>query len=92
MDKNVDEGWKDSVEKEKGEQAENVKGETQTFQANFNTLISSMAMEALILLGELPNPITKKKEELLDQAKYLIDTILVLKEKTKGNLAAEDRE
>ena len=90
MDRNVDEGWKDSVEKEKSEQVENIKEDTQTLQANFNTLISSMAMEALILLGELPNPITKKKEEHLDQAKYLIDTIVVLKEKTKGNLTAEE--
>jgi len=59
-------------------------------EANFTTLISSMAMEALIFLGEIPNPMSKKKEENLDQAKFVIDTISSLKEKTKGNLTAEE--
>ncbi|NQT05987.1 MAG: DUF1844 domain-containing protein [Candidatus Omnitrophica bacterium] len=59
-------------------------------EADFSTLISSMAMEALIFLGEIPNPMSKKKEENLDQAKFVIDTISSLKEKTKGNLTAEE--
>lgn len=61
-----------------------------SLEANFNILTSSMAMECLIFLGEIPNPITKKKEESLDQARYVIDTLSLLKDKTKGNLTAEE--
>jgi hypothetical protein len=91
MDKNIDEGWKDAAgnEKaaaEKGTASNGLKG----LQADFNTLISSMAMEALIFMGELPNPLTKKKEANLDQAKYVIDMLAVMKDKTKGNLTAEE--
>lgn len=93
MDKNIDESWKDSVENDKKTNLDTGKGATKDqpeFQANFNTLVSGMAMEALIFLGELPNPISKKKEANLPQAKYIIDTISLLKEKTKGNLTADE--
>ena len=91
MDKNIDESWKNTVDKEKGgEDKTSEKERGYAPSANFNTLISSMAMEGLIFLGEIPNPITKKKEESLPQAKYVVDTIALLKDKTKGNLTAEE--
>ncbi len=89
MDKHVDESWKDAAQKEKAEAPQNSQGAHQ-FDSNFNTLISGIAMEGLIFLGEIPNPITKKKEESLGQAKYAIDTLTLLKDKTKGNLTAEE--
>ena len=58
--------------------------------ADFNLFISSLSMQALILLGEIDSPFTHKKEENLDQAKYVIDTISMLKEKTGSNLADEE--
>lgn len=90
MEKNIDERWKESVEKEKTKKTEEKEERPYSMEANFSTFISSMAMEALIFLGELPNPITKKKELNLTQARYIIDTISCLKEKTKGNLTAEE--
>ncbi|MBL7069688.1 MAG: DUF1844 domain-containing protein [Candidatus Omnitrophica bacterium] len=89
MDKNIDKEWKDAVEKERLKEP-GAEKENRAFEADFRTFISSMAMEALIFLGEISNPITKKKEESLDQARYVIDTLTLLKNKTKGNLTAEE--
>ncbi|MFC1753476.1 DUF1844 domain-containing protein, partial [Thermoproteota archaeon] len=41
---------------------------------------------------ETPNPMTNKNEENLDQAKYLIDTLTMIQEKTKNNLTKEEGE
>ena len=48
MDKNIDESWKEAVDKEKAKENSASKESAQTLEANFNTLVSSMAMEALI--------------------------------------------
>ncbi len=90
MNLNVDESWKESAKKEKEQKAPEEKKEEHSLEANFTTLVSSMAMEALIFLGEIANPITKKKEVSLPQARYIIDTLSLLKDKTKGNLSAEE--
>lgn len=55
-------------------------------QGDFQAFISSLAMQGLMMLGELPNPATGKKELELEQAKYIIDTLIMVKGKTKGNL------
>lgn len=57
---------------------------------NFSTFILSLNTAALIHLGELPDPITNKKEVNLTLAKQTIDTLEVLREKTKGNLTPEE--
>ena len=53
---------------------------------DFNFFITTLALQASISLGQVPNPATNKTEEDLTQAKFLIDTLGVLQEKTKGNL------
>ena len=57
---------------------------------NFTVFITSMSMQALVSLGEIPSPVDNKKEQNLDQAKYMIDTLGMIKEKTKGNLASDE--
>jgi len=57
---------------------------------DLSIFVSSLSMQTLIFLGEIDNPITHKKEENLEQAKYIIDTLAMLKEKTKGNLTANE--
>lgn len=59
-------------------------------QVNFFNYIMSMAYQAMIFLGEVPNPITNKEEVNLRQAKFLIDTLQLIKEKTKGNLTPQE--
>ena len=69
---------------------EEKKAEAKNPEPNFSMFVSSLSMQTLVFLGEIDNPITHKKEENLDQAKYIIDTITLLKEKTKGNLTANE--
>ena len=86
--KTVDEKWKDQVAKEKQE----AKSENKTYhQASFTLLVSSLAMQAMIFMGKLENPATKKIEKDLEQARFLIDTLGVLQEKTEGNLSEEEK-
>ncbi len=58
----------------------------QTPELNFSAFVFSLSTSALIYLGEMPNPVTNKKEEDFDLAKQNIDILSILAEKTKGNL------
>jgi hypothetical protein len=57
---------------------------------NFNTFILSLNTAALVHLGELPDPITNRREPNLTLARHTIETLEMLKEKTKGNLTLEE--
>ena len=86
--KDIDVSWKEAVEKEKG----NAKSEGKSIppEPDFNFFITTLALQASIALGQVPNPVTNKKEEDFNQAKFLIDTLGMLKEKTKGNLDSNE--
>lgn len=60
--------------------------------ALFLQLIIQHQQLAFMGLGLMENPMTNKKEENLDYAKTAIETIEVLREKTKGNLTAYEDE
>jgi hypothetical protein len=57
---------------------------------DFTTFVISLCSAALMDLGELENPVTRKKEKKLDMAKHTIDLLAVIKDKTKGNLTAAE--
>jgi len=59
-------------------------------EVNFNSLIFSLSSSALLHLGEIADPQTGKKKKDVALAKHTIDTIAMLKEKTKGNLNQEE--
>jgi hypothetical protein len=59
-------------------------------QASFLMLITELAMQASLFMGEIPHPETNEPVEDLNRAKYLIDELGVLEEKTKGNLTPEE--
>ena len=88
INKNIDESWKDTVEKEK----DALKKESKFIppEPDFNFFITTLALQASIALGQVPNPATNKTEEDNAQAKFLIDTLGMLKDKTKGNLTPEE--
>jgi len=90
--KNVDESWKDSAEKEKHNTIKEHEHEMHIPEANFGFFATTLGLQASISLGDIPNPSTNKKEENLDQAKYIIDTLEMLKDKTKNNLSKEESE
>jgi hypothetical protein len=54
--------------------------------ADFMTFVGGLAAQTLIHLGQMENPITGKTEQDLEQARYMIDLLRMLKDKTKGNL------
>ena len=60
--------------------------------ALFLQLIVQHQQLAFMGLGMLENPMTNTKEENLEYAKTAIETIEVLKEKTKGNLTPYEQE
>ena len=89
--KNIDESWKDSAEKQKKTIPEEP-AQQQIPEANFTFFATTLGIQAAIALGEMPNPLNNKTEENLDQAKYLIDTLDMIKEKTKNNLTKEEEQ
>ena len=58
--------------------------------ASFSSHVLMLATGALQQLGVIANPLTKKEEKNLGLAKHTIDTLNILKNKTKGNLAEEE--
>ena len=61
-----------------------------SLEARFDTFVSGLVMEALVGMGELPHPTTRKQSVNLPHAKYLIDLLGVLEEKTRGNLSVDE--
>jgi hypothetical protein len=59
---------------------------------SFVAFIISLASNAAVHFGDLPDPLTNERREVdLDAAKQLIDIVAMLEEKTRGNLTAEER-
>lgn len=59
---------------------------------DFPSYILTYYTQGLVLLGEVPNPYTNKKEENLDAARHTIDILTLLQEKTRGNLDREEQQ
>jgi len=95
IDENNDESWKEQAKKEKELLDEKLKAEHEKKtqlppRPTFAQFLTGLAAQAFMALGEAENPITKKKEVSLPEAKYLIDIIELLEEKTKGNLSEQE--
>jgi hypothetical protein len=60
-------------------------------EPTFNVLVDVLAAPCLVHLGLAANPASGKVEKDLEQAKWTIDLLHVLEEKTRGNVAAADR-
>ena len=59
---------------------------------DFRLFVQRLAYQALISLGLLENPLTRTKEAHPDQARSLIDDLVMLHEKTRGNLTPDEDE
>ena len=59
-------------------------------EIDFSSFIFSLSTSALLHLGEVPDPVTQQKEKNLLLAKQTIDILGILREKTKGNLTADE--
>jgi hypothetical protein len=61
-------------------------------KVTFSTFVMSLNTSVLYHLGELPDPETGKTFLNIDLARHAIDTLVVLEQKTKGNLSEEESE
>jgi len=98
----VDEDWKKEAQREKEilaaqeEEQEKKKAEEETRrgplpQGNFAALISMLVTQAFFAMGLLQVKGEKKREPDLELAKYNIDMLETIEEKTKGNLTEEEK-
>lgn len=100
----VDDDWKSQVEKEKeqldepapaegqgGSEGAEDQGESpQLPEASFSMLVTTLAMQASVALGQMPDPMTGQPAIQKPIAKHYIDLLAMLQEKTKGNLDKEE--
>lgn len=63
---------------------------SQKLEANFSTLIMSIASSALMNMGLASGPDGSDTQKDLELARFNIDLLIVLKEKTKGNLVDDE--
>lgn len=60
-------------------------------EITFSTFIVGLSTQALLHLGEIPDPATGEHARDLPGAQQLIDILGMLQEKTRGNLAADEQ-
>ncbi len=61
-------------------------------EVTFSTFVLSLNTSILFHLGELADPETGKKSVNVDLARHAIDTLVMLEEKSSGNLTDEEKE
>ena len=69
------------------EEAQTPQGEV---DPSFLTILYTMATQAMIALGEIANPLTKQVIVDEKQARWHVKSLLILEEKTRGNLSDEE--
>jgi len=61
-------------------------------EVNFSNYITSLIYQVLIFLGQIPHPAGGEEiHKNLQQAKLLIDTLLMLRDKTQNNLDSDEK-
>ncbi len=83
-------GDKGAPKEKKADKGKERQSTTPLPEVNFTSLIFSLSSSALFYLGEVADPETNQPKKDLSLAKHTIDTISMLKDKTKGNLTDEE--
>ncbi|MDH7600287.1 MAG: DUF1844 domain-containing protein [Sedimentisphaerales bacterium] len=94
----IDEDWKKEAQKEKEllaekerqQQAQQPSGLKGPLQADFPGLVNMLATQALFALGLLRFKGQPQQPPDLEAARYNIDMLALLEEKTKGNLSSDE--
>ena len=60
--------------------------------ADFATFIAMIANNVMMFLGQIPDPVSQQRRRDIQQAKHTIDILMMLKDKTQGNLSAEEQQ
>ena len=59
-------------------------------QVDFASFVMMLTNNVMVFLGQVPNPMSQQPQVDLEQAKHTIDIIMMLREKTRGNLTDEE--
>ena len=98
----IDDDWKSQVAAEKEalkQEAATKSSETEKPAADqppkmppasLEMLVTTLATEAMVALGQFPNPATQEASVNPEHATYAIDMLAILQEKTKGNLTPDE--
>ena len=100
-DKKVDESWKEHITKDlkpsnpasdppKERKDTKSKQMEQETSKPFVNLISSLGYQAMLYLGDIPNPASGQSEFNSDAAREIIDLLIAIQNKTSGNRSAEE--
>lgn len=95
----VDDDWKAQAQREKEELATKLdeqaaaKGDGRPAKADFLSIVESFAYQAMMFLGMVEHP-QMPGRAVFDrvQSRYLIDCLVILRDKTQGNLTPEESE
>jgi hypothetical protein len=92
-EKKTDETWKEKAQKEKRKLADDAEagGHYDLPAPSFLGIVEELSVRALLALGQLSNPATEEVYFDLESAKYMIDLLGILEEKTKGNLTVSEK-
>ena len=74
-----------------GEAHPDAEGEEGPLEANFKALLGTLITGALTYMGAFPDPQTGRAMVAPEYARFHIDLLAVLQEKTKGNLSPEEK-
>jgi hypothetical protein len=55
-------------------------------------LVNMLTTNAMVFLGQIPAPGSQQYMRNLPQAQHMIDLLMVLREKTQGNLTREEEQ
>lgn len=100
----VDSDWKEQVALEKKKATDPAVDEVTDSQpeprkpdappppASFEFLVFNLINQAMMLLGQMPDPVSGELSINKPYAKYYIDTLEILSDKTKGNLTDDEAE
>ena len=98
----VDDDWKNQAQAEKEKLAHEVDkpgaegaaaggGEREIPPASLTTLVGSLLTQVFMALGGYEDPQTKRRYVDLELAKHYIDTLVILEDKTMGNLTEDEK-
>jgi hypothetical protein len=60
--------------------------------ADFTMLVNMLVTNAMVFLGQIPAPGSQQYMRNLPQAQHMIDLLMVLREKSQGNLTREEEQ
>jgi hypothetical protein len=98
-EKRIDDEWKAQAAREREELQQSAarradeRGESAGAlpEASFATLVAGLHAQAVVALGLAGDHVSGQRRTDRDQAKYLIDTLAILEEKTKGNVTDKEK-